>query len=127
MELDDTLIQGEYITVYRIFPKIQKRMVIHTHLQRQCRLDAAQFFLAHVIGPSQISCGIRQPCVIDDAGCCAVDLNDPVAHIRILLHFGKPFLLPFQSQLRIRIHIAGNLRIHAPAHDLFQVSLCHFS
>ena len=27
MELDDTLIQGEYITVYRIFPKIQKRMV----------------------------------------------------------------------------------------------------
>ena len=29
MELDDTLIQGEYITVYRIFPKIQKRMVIH--------------------------------------------------------------------------------------------------
>ena len=44
-----------------------------------------------------------------------------------LLHFGKPFLLPFQSQLRIRIHIAGNLRIHAPAHDLFQVSLCHFS
>ena len=28
MELDDSLIQGEYITVYRIFPKIQKRMVI---------------------------------------------------------------------------------------------------
>ena len=23
--------------------------------------------------------------------------------------------------------LAGNLRIHAPAHDLFQVSLCHFS
>ena len=28
MELDDSLIQGEYITVYRIFPKIQKRILI---------------------------------------------------------------------------------------------------
>ena len=27
MELDDSLIQGEYITVYRIFPKIQNILI----------------------------------------------------------------------------------------------------
>ena len=121
MELDHPLIQGKHITVYRIFPKIQKCVIIHTHLQGQGRLNTAKLLLPHIIGPSQVSRRIRKSRVIDDTGRCPIDLYDPVAHIRILLHFGEPFLLSFQCKLRIGIHIPGDLRIHAPAHDLFQI------
>ena len=114
----DKCLVAEFVQFQRL-----KDEVIQIPFQTQRKFKRTRLALGNVIAPAASRILSVDVDNVDHADRSIVNRDDPMQLRVVMFDATKPLPLIFQSQLRIGVHVARNVRTHSPIHDCGQVLL----